>query len=455
MTRDHRRLWISYAALLAFVLFFAIRPFVGAADAYRPRLIPGITYAYSYLVVGAFVPYVFAGLAARRGIPLRLAAIAGLVLHAVVLLAPLTQSQDLYSYLFYGKMWAVHGANPYTVLPNAFPSDAWFPWVNWRDQATVYGPLWTMATGGVARLGGASLAAGFVWMKVVVFGLGAASMLGLAAAAKARGSDPGRMVLLGMWNPLIVVSLSLGGHADVAVVAAGLWALVADRRDRPLLATLLLSAAWLVKAYAGVVLLVYLIALARRRLPLALRGAAVATAVTIAAWAPFWDGFRTLDGLAKIAGNISASLGGQIQLALGAMFGGDAATVIVRVAGAAVILAVIAVVARRSDFAEDPWPGAAAAFVAYLVVTPWFLYWHLAGPFALALVAGSAAVRTSTMVFSGTSMLTASFGGEWWGRIIQTSLRYGLPTLAGVRAAKPTGTEGKQPRSRPPMRWSA
>ncbi|MGH2710644.1 MAG: hypothetical protein ACRDH9_05505 [Actinomycetota bacterium] len=455
MTTERRWLWLSYSGLIAFALFFAIRPLIGPGDAYRPRLVPGITYAYSFVVVAAFVPYVVAGWAARRGISFRRAAVAGGVLHLIVLLAPLTQSQDLYSYLFYGKMWAVHGANPYTVLPRAFASDAWFPWVQWTDQATVYGPVWTMVTGGVARIAGGSLAAGYVWMKAVVLTLGAASMFGLAAAARARGSDQGRAVLLGAWNPLMIVSLSLGGHADVAVAAAILWGLVADRRGRPLLATVLLTGAWLVKAYAAVVLLVYLLALLKRRPPLALRATAVAMGGTTLAWLPFWKGPSTLEGLAGIAGRASASLAGQLQLALGSVFGDEPATLIVRIAAAGVIGAVILMVTRRSGFAEDPWPGAAAAFLAYVAVTPWFLYWHLAGPLTLALVAGGAAVRTATMTFSGTAMLTASFGSTWWGRVLQTSIRYGIPAWAGIRAARPRKREGTRPRSPRPQGSSA
>lgn len=455
MNRDRVWLRLSYGALVAFALFFLIRPFVGAGDAYRPRLVPGITYAYSSLVVAAFVPYAVAAWASRRGISFRAAGVAGGVLHLIVLLAPLTQSQDLYAYLFYGKMWAVHGANPYTVLPQAFAADAWFPWVQWTDQASVYGPLWTMVTGGIAKLAGESLAAGFVLMKGVILGLGVVSMLGIARASDLRGRSPGRNVLLGLWNPLIIVALPLGGHADVAVVAATLWALAADRRGRPLLATLLLTAAWLVKAYAAVVLLVYLLALARRRFPLAVRAAALAGGATVLAWLPFWKGTATLEGLAEIAGRASASLGGQIQLLLEQPLGEEAAGVIVRLAGLAVLAAAIISQARRPGFAKDPWPAATAAFLAYVAVTPWFLYWHLVGPLALALVAGSPAIRAAALTFSGTSMLTTSFGGNPWGRALQTSLRYGVPAFAAVRAARRPKREGTPPRSRPPRRSSA
>lgn len=440
-------LWLAFGALVAFSSFFLIRPFLDPADAYRPRLVPGITYAYSFLVVAAFVPYGIAAWASRRGFSTRTAGLTGGALHLIVLFAPLLQSQDLYAYLFYGKMWAVHGANPYTVLPLAFSSDPWFPWVQWADQASVYGPLWTLVSGGVARVAGASLSAAYLVMKLVILGLGLGAMTGIVRASAARGAAPGRTLLLVLWNPLIIVALPLGGHADLAVVVAVLWAIVADRRGRPLLATLALTAAWLVKAYAGVVLLVYLLALARRKVRTAARATLVAAAASTLAWLPFWKGPSTLSGLAEIAGRASASLGGQLQLLLESPLGEDVAAATVRIAGAAVVAAVIVVMARRPGFARDPWPAAAAAFLAYVAVTPWFLYWHLAGPLALALAAGSPAVRAASLTFSGTAMLTASFGGTLWGRFVQTSLRYAIPAVAGVRAARRREIEGTPPRS--------
>jgi len=252
----------------------------------------------------------------------------------------------------------------------------------------------------------------------------------------------------------VIVSLPLGGHADVAVVAAVLWAIVANRRERPLLAAVILTAASLIKLYAGIVLFVYLIALERRHAATAIRAGAAAVVGTVLAWLPFWDGPSTLSGLAEVGGRASASLGGQIQLALAGPLDGDTARLLVRLASIATLAAVVLIMARRPGFAEDPWPAAAAAFLAYIAVTPWFLYWHLTGPLALAMVAGSPAVRAAALTFSGTSMLTASFGGTAWGRVVQTSLRYGLPIAAGLRAARPPETEGTRPRSRPPQRSS-
>ncbi|MGH2765131.1 MAG: hypothetical protein ACRDKA_04350 [Actinomycetota bacterium] len=445
-----RALAIGFMGLVAFAAFFLIRPFLDAGPAYRPRP-PGTTQAYSFLVVGAFGPYALAVWAARRGIRLRWALGGTIVLHALVLPAALSQSQDLYAYLFYGKMWAVHGSNPYVDLPLRFASDQWFAWMRWPGQPTVYGPLWTMATAGPAWLAGASLPVAFALAKALVAGLGAATVGGLVRTARDRELDPARALLLVGWNPLVIVSLPLGGHADVAVAAGLLWALAADRRGRPEAAALLLTGATLIKAYAGLVLVVYLLALARRSIPVVARAASASAGAGILAWAPFWVGPESLSGLGRIGTEASSSLGGTAQLALDVALPADAAAWTVRLAGLAVIVTVTAIVARRPGFAEDPWPAATAAFAAYLAVTPWFLPWHLVGLLALATVAGSPPLRAAAFVFSGTAPLTAGFGGTWWGRAVQTVLRYAPPSAAWVRTGSrsetgPAGARSPRPR---------
>jgi alpha-1,6-mannosyltransferase len=430
VSRHRSLLTVSFLGLLAFSIFFLVRPFLDAAPAYRPRP-PGTTYAYSFLVVAAFLPYAGAVWATRRGVPLSVAVGGAAVLHLVLLPAALSQSQDVYAYLFYGKMWAVHGANPVAELPLRFASDPWFAWLRWPDQPSVYGPLWTMVSGGIVRISGGSLLAAVLLVKAFVVGLTAAAVWGLVRAAGFRGLDPGRAVLLFSWNPIVLVSLPLGGHADAAVAACWLWAVLADRRDRPVVASLLLAASSLVKAYAGITLVVYLVALVRRRGPW-IRAALSATGLAALAYLPFLAGGRTLSGLVRVADDVSASLGGGVELLLRTFLPEDAAAAVVLAVGLGVIGVVIAVAARRESFERDPWPAVSAAFLAYVAVTPWFLYWHQVGLLALAAVAASGPVRAAAYTFSGTSMLTASFGGSAWGRVVQTAIRYGIPASAYV-----------------------
>ena len=326
-----RAVTLGLLGLTVFSAFFLVRPFLGPDAPYGPRP-AGTTYAYSFLVVAAFAPYALAVWGSRRGVTLRTALAGTAILHGLVLPAALTQSQDLYMYLFYGKMWTVHGANPYLTLPLAFSSDPWFPWVRWPDQVSVYGPLWTLLTSLPARLAAGNLSLAFALAKGLVWILGLTTVAGVIAAARSRGQPAGPPLLLGVWNPVVIVSLPLGGHADVAVIAALVWAMAADRRGRPVVAAALLAAAALVKAYAAVALVVYLIALARRG-RVVMPAAAACAALAAVAFAPFWEGWRTLRGLAEVAGQASASVAGEIQRGLATALGDEPAAWIVRVVG--------------------------------------------------------------------------------------------------------------------------
>src|SRR5437588_5874332 len=204
------------------------------------------TYEYSRQILPLFIPYAIALWAWRRGsrVPVRWLLGGAILLHILVLFAPLPQSQDFYQYLFYGRMQAAHGANPYLVGPAAFWADQWFPWIRWSQQTSVYGPIWMLIAWGVAKVAGSNLALGFVLFKLVVLALDLSVMALIATAAKGR-SDPGQAAGFGLlafaWNPLVLITVPLAGSADVALAAAIVGAILARRRGRTGLATVLLT----------------------------------------------------------------------------------------------------------------------------------------------------------------------------------------------------------------------
>lgn len=80
-----------------------------------------------------FIPYAIAIRAVGRddGSSLGRVLAAAALLSAPLVVAPLTQSQDLFQYLLYARMQVVHHANPYVVAPDGFGRDAWLPYVAW------------------------------------------------------------------------------------------------------------------------------------------------------------------------------------------------------------------------------------------------------------------------------------------------------------------------------------
>jgi hypothetical protein len=63
------------------------------------------------------------------------------VVTAAAVLSSPRESHDLWSYVEYGRMLAVHGVSPYLHTPSQFPHDPFFRLVDWRQTPSVYGPV--------------------------------------------------------------------------------------------------------------------------------------------------------------------------------------------------------------------------------------------------------------------------------------------------------------------------
>src|SRR5262249_31370352 len=64
------------------------------------------------------------------------------VLGVTLVLLPALPSDDVFSYILYGRISVVHHANPFVSAPSAFPSDPFLSLVFWRGTRSVYGPAW-------------------------------------------------------------------------------------------------------------------------------------------------------------------------------------------------------------------------------------------------------------------------------------------------------------------------
>jgi alpha-1,6-mannosyltransferase len=439
-----------FVSLFSLALFFLVRPALSAQAYYHPRP-PGTTYDYWFLVLAMFIPYSLALRSCRRGDRASLPLVLGgaVILYLVLIPAPAVQSQDIYQYLGDGRK-VVAGENPYVVGASGIP-DSWKGYVLWDEARSVYGPAWTLTTAAIVWVTGGSLVGGFLLVKALAAVLAVATSFLLVSASRGGAEPKGGasfVVLAFAYNPLVVFSVGLGAHADVAVAAGITGAAAASRRDRDSLATLLLVAATLVKAYAGLVLLIWLIALARRRgLATGLKQATGAAVLVALAFVPFWEGIKTFSGWGPVGRLASSSLTGTIQrLAAGeaneATAGaGSVAAVAVRVVGGAVLVLVIVVVLRSARTGREPWRAAAIVMAVYVLVVPWYVYWHLIGLVVLAVIAADDVVSVGVYTFSATSLVVAGGSTVFPGGVVeaglafQTALRYGPPVgLAWARA---------------------
>lgn len=154
-------------------------------------------------------------LACARRLPLRALAGAIVLAHVVFALAPPLLSQDVFGYVAYARMGALHGLDPYTHLPAEAPADPVFHFLGWPFQHSPYGPLFTLASYATAPLG----LAGAMW---VFKALAAAASLGaVALVARAAGrlgaSRRFAAAFVGL-NPVLLVLAVGGAHNDTLVL---------------------------------------------------------------------------------------------------------------------------------------------------------------------------------------------------------------------------------------------
>jgi hypothetical protein len=330
-----------------------------------------VAYAWVFLagLAAAFALYLLALLAlSRRAASLRVVAPLAAAIQLLPLGAPLLLSTDAWTYWSYGRIAAVHDANPYRDPPAEFPADASFPYVgeDWRDTTSVYGPAFTLASEPLALAADESEDAA-AWIYKTLAALAVLVAVALAVRLSPR---PAFACAFAGWNPLLAVHFAGGGHNDawMAALVVGALALAASGRR-----------AWAGAAWAAAVLVKWvplvflpLRALEARRTGRALdhRGFAAAAAVLLGL-ATLRYGFGWLEAFGPLARNANQEtsyalphrlqdLGVPRQLAL-ALF------------GAGLVLAFAYLV--REALRGRARLGLAAC--ALMLAAPWLVVWYV------------------------------------------------------------------------------
>jgi len=228
---------------------------------------------------------------------------------ALVLLAYPPLSSDVFYYAISGHV-ANAGFNPYLVVPGDFPSDPFLRFNDWWTIPSPYGPLWTSASRGVIAITGASPVRAVVAFKITA--ALAALALGAVAYAVARRmtDDPARALgalVLVAWAPALLIESAGTAHNDAVMLLcalAGLWLLTRDRLGAIRGGLLLIAASALIK-YITLPLLgfAFLWRLRDREarwstlLDRWLADLAAVAALSVAVFAPYWAGKRTITSL--------------------------------------------------------------------------------------------------------------------------------------------------------------
>jgi hypothetical protein len=354
------------------------------------------------------------------------------LLYTIVFIGPVLLSTDLFSYVAYARMGALHGLNPYIHVPASIHTDPVYKYVgtDWIYTPTAYGPLYTLFSYPFAFLG----VIGAIW------GMKVAAMAGCLCmdwftwrSAKLRGLNPKFALFVVAANPLVVIYSLASFHNDFLMIAlmmvavyltlsspvdaeqdAGALALgaaaghagagVGRRRlfaHREAWAAAAIVVGTLVKATVAAILPFMI--LGRRRLP-AIAGALVALAggLLIAFLAFGVHGVDIVSALDRDSAYVSTdSFATELAHLLGKPGVYPVDHIILKG-----LLVVIGVYLLWRTWRGYDWVAAAGwALLAITVTTTWLLAWYLIWPLPLAASARDRRLLWATLAVQGFFVL--------------------------------------------------
>jgi hypothetical protein len=360
------------------------------------------------IVMGA--GYVVALVCTRSGsVSLRAALAAVVAANLAFTLGPTLLSTDVFGYIAYGRLGAVHGLNPYVFPPGAAPHDAVLPFVYWQHATSPYGPLFTALS---APLGLLSNAAALWVFKAIAGAASIALAVLVALIARRRGGNPALATIFVGLNPVLLFYAVSGAHNDLlaAALVLGAVALVLAGRDRGAGAVAVSAAA--IKLTLGLALPFVLLGARHRRRALIGTFAAL-LAIGIPTLLVF--GTHVFDQLHRISSDPQFDIAYSGPDRLATLFGGSIGPgvrfVSLLFAGASVLAAVIW--AWRGGDAVTAAGWAALGVIASIAsLAPWYLAWLL----PLAALGRSRALRVAALATTGYLLVVhlPAFGHQPW-----------------------------------------
>ena len=231
-------------------------------------------YVFSIVLLVMVLAYL-AALAAVRSLSMRMIAIAVVALHLILLLSPPMQLTDIFNYLGYARLGALHHLNPYSHVIDQELFDPVYGYSSWHNLHSPYGPLFTALTYPLAFVS-VPIAYWVLKLATVAMSLGFVALVW--QCARQLGRDPRLAVAFVAFNPIFLIYEVGAFHNDFFMLVPMLAAvsLTLARRDRSAGAMVMVAAA--VKATAVVLLPFVLVAAhTKQRRIRVLAGAAGAT----------------------------------------------------------------------------------------------------------------------------------------------------------------------------------
>jgi hypothetical protein len=348
-------------------------------------------------------------LAATRALPMWALALAIVGAHVILLLGPPLISQDVFGYLGFARLGALHHLDPYTHFPAQAPTDPVYHFLGWPYQHSPYGPLFTLGSYAIAPLG----VAGGLWaLKAIAMlsSLGAVALVGLAAARLGR-SPRWTVAFVGL-NP-VLLELAVGGaHNDTLVMflmalALALTATTATAAIAPRAswAAVTLVAAVGVKASAGLVLPYLVLSTPRARARVRVLGVALLGLAALALLGAIGFGGHALGFLGALHGQQQMVATHSVPAETARLVGLAGTPTWWRNVYLGGFLLVLLVTLGRTWRGAEWRAQAGWATLALLLCTAWLLPWYAIWALPLAALSASRRLRVATLVFCAYALL--------------------------------------------------
>lgn len=379
-----------------------------------------------------------------------------IVLCAILALMFPVTAGDLFNYIFYGRIWAFQGLNPYIVPPNAVPEDISYEYTIFRDLATVYGPGFSHLSAWLARVAGNNLLVNVYVFKAALVTFHALSVwLVYLTLRRIQPTYAWAGAYLMAWNPLVLFNTAGDGHNDITMLAFVLLAfyLVACQRWGLAVIALTLAATmkWLSILLIPIFLIAGLRALGWRRWPILAGGLTVGVGLTVGMFVPFYTTPSALFGSAPdISASFTASTATVVRDILSGYMDQEQAGRWARLIAYSLFAPFYLWCLLRVHASLDSLTYASfQTFFFYLALgTLWFQPWYVVWLVGLGALLAGTAVAWRMVAFSFSAMLIHIVTGFGWRigwfdtykpylQLLAVTLVFALPIIMWLAERRP------------------
>ena len=324
--------------------------------------------------------------------------------HLVLLLGPPLISQDVFGYLDFARLGALHGLDPYTHVAAQAPTDPVYLFVGWPFQHSPYGPLFTLSSYAIVPLG---LAGGLWALKALAVATSLAAIALVARAAGKEGHSRRFTAAFVGLNP-VLLELAVGGdHNDtlllLALAAALLLTAGASPRFRA--GAVALVAGIGIKVTAGLALPFLILAPRGTRERLRVAGAAGLGLALLAVLGLIGFGSHAFGFASAVSEQQQLVATHSIPAETARLFGLHGTPSWWRHCFLAGFVVVFVYALWRTLRGADWRVAAGWSTLALLLCTAWLLPWYVIWALPLAAVSGDRRLRAATLILCAYALL--------------------------------------------------